>query len=238
MYKSIILITLLLAASSWLLAPRVAADTMENSNYILHGSNLNSITGDNSMNKPFPESAARVSDTNFTVRSGFGDAGPGTKFTFTVSPVEIDFGTIVPGEPVSRTNTLSITKSPNLSYQITVFENHVLKMSQGQAIPDTTCDDGACSEVSASGWSNPLTYGFGYRCENVTGSDCSADFSQSMAYKHFANDEAHESAQVILKSSGTRRAAQSQITYKVNVAATQASGEYQNTIMYIASPTL
>ena len=94
------------------------------------------------------------------------------------------------------------------------------------------------TQTTAAAWVNPLTYGFGYRCDNVSGSDCSAGFANSDYYKQFANRSKGETPQVVMSSLNVGRSRQGEITYKVNISATQLAGQYQNIIMYIATPTI
>jgi hypothetical protein len=179
------------------------------------------------------------SGTNYKVRAGFQYIDSMLPFTFSISSVEINFGTIVPGEPVARENILTVSSGASAGYQVILQEDHPLRdLSTGSEIPDTTCDAGNCSHTTAALWTSPLTYGFGYRCDNVLGADCSSGFNTANFYKQFPNAQAGEPAQVVMSGANAGSKKQAKITYKVNIPASQAEGVYQNKIKYIATPSI
>ena len=185
------------------------------------------------------QSPGLYSGTNYKVRAGFQYIYSIIPFTFSISTTDINFGTLVPGEPVTRDNTLTVSNGSATGYQVTLEENHPLRMSSTNVdIPDTTCDAGNCSYTTAAAWTSPLTYGFGYRCDNVSGSDCSSAFATTNFYKQFASEEAVEPAQVVMSSTNVGRNRQGKITYKINISASQPAGIYQNIIKYIATPSI
>lgn len=174
---------------------------------------------------------------NYKVKSGFQYIHPIDQFVFSLSSLFIDFGVINPGEPITRTNTLTVTNRTAHGYQVTALENSEMKLKNSDiVIPDTTCDSGSCSETSAATWSNPLTFGFGYRCDDLSGSDCDSGFSTSSYFKQFSNASKGESPAVVMSGADSGVDKQVQITYKVNISNTQPAGEYLNTITYIATP--
>lgn len=172
--------------------------------------------------------------TNYKVKEGFQYIKSSTiniPFTFSISQNIIDFGVITPTNPITRTTNLTVSNGSSKGFTVVASENKPLT-SATSTIPDTTCDNGDCSSSKASVWTNSLTYGFGYRCDDISGINCSLGFSDSF-YKPFI---ATPSSQAIMTSTtgGTNR--QSKITYKVNVSGTQAPGVYTNIVTYIASP--
>lgn len=220
--------------------------TMSNAFYIIILGNLNAIAGKSSGNGQtltFTSGelgAGLYTGTNYTICAGFYGGIYCNKsvvsgiFTFTVTPTDLDFGTIDPTSPVARTNILDVLSTTS-GYSVTAIENHSLQTASASAIPDTTCDSGLCSPTLASLWTSSLTYGFGYRCDNVLQTDCvsfAADY-----YKPFANAALSETPQVVMQNAGSSaNEKQSQITYKVNVSGSQLPGVYSNTITYVASP--
>jgi hypothetical protein len=218
---------------------------MTNSNYTILEGNLNSVAG-----KPTNSNyklgitvgelgSGLYSGTNYKVRAGFQYIYSIIKFQFTISSTLIDFGTLTPTNPVTRTQTLTISNGSAHGYTVTASENHPLLVdSTGAVIPDTTCDSGTCTESTSSAWSNTLTYGFGYRCDNVSGTDCASGFTTSTFYKQFTNLAASETPTGVMTGANVGRNKQVQITYKANVSGTQPGGNYRNVITYIATPTL
>lgn len=218
--------------------------TMKNDSFIIQMGNLNELSGTStgsgySLSQTGGELGAGLySGTNYKARAGFQYISSIIKFRFTISQTSIDFGTLTPTNPVTRANTLTVSNQSAGGYSVKAFENHPLMVpTTGATIPDTTCDNGSCSEITASSWTSTLTYGFGYRCDFVDSANfCPSDFSGENYYKQFADVSKNEKAQTIMTGT-TGRNHKSQITYKVNISATQQAGLYSNTVTYIATPT-
>jgi len=219
----------------------VTAITMSSSNFILRGGNFNQASGkptNSTFKLGFTSGELGIglySGTNYKVRAGFQYLRP-EGFRFSISSTVINFGTVNPGEPISRTNTLSITNQSAYGYQVTASENNPLRvLTSGVDIQNTTCDSGTCNDVTSSAWTSPLTYGFGYRCDNLLATDCAVGFSDSTYYKQFSDLSKNQVPQPVMLGSNIG-SKQTQITYKLNVSQTQPAGQYQNVIMYIATP--
>lgn len=178
---------------------------------------------------------------NYTVRAGFQYLRVTARFVFSISPTLIDFGTLSPTNPVIRTATLTVTNGSAPGFVVTAFENHPLLASPSSIfIPDTTCDNGGCNESTSAPWNSSLTYGFGYRCDNLTETPCLRDFlppQNAYYFKQFADNSNSETPRPMLSATTKRKTAKAQITYKVNISANQPAGMYSNVITYIASPT-
>lgn len=226
-------------------ATQVLAITMTSDEYAITEGNLNSAAG-----RPTSSTyklgvtvgelgSGRYTGTNYTVRAGFQYISSIIRFNFTLSSILIDFGTLSPTNPVTRTQTLTLSNGSAHGYTVTAQENHPLQVdSTGAQIPDTTCDGGTCTESTSAAWANTLTYGFGYRCDNVVATDCASGFSTGTFYKQFSDANASETPQSVMTGVNVGRNKQVQITYKANVSGTQPGGNYKNVIMYIATPTL
>lgn len=207
-----------------LISSSAIAQTMSNNNYRLQINTKN--TKVQVPNNP-----------NYKVKSGFQNISTSNFFTFSISQTLIDFGILSPTNPVTRTNILTILSGSTNGYSVTAFENHKLSSTlSGVFIPDTTCDNGACSESNTAAWTNPLTYGFGYRCDNLQGTDCASGFSYPSFYKQFADASNSEMPQILMSGINIGIIKKAQITYKVNVSGTQQPGFYNNVINYIAVP--
>ncbi len=222
-----------------------AQTSMSNSSFIIRFPNLNSFAGkpsnsEYSLGITGGQTAPGLySGANYKVRAGFQYIKSIIPFSFSISSIFIDFGPITPGAPVTRTNLLTISNGSAYGYTVLARENHPLRVNaSGFSIPDTTCDTGTCNETTSAAWTSLTTFGFGYRCDNVTGTDCSTDFSNPNNYKQFASSESAELAQPVMQGSNVGRNIQTQITYKVNISSVQAAGAYENTITYIALPTI
>ncbi len=219
----------------------VQGQTLKNDNYILQMGNLNSISGRPSgsgYNLSFTSGQTPnnlFSGTNFKVRAGFQYIYSIIRFSFSISNTFIDFGVISPTSPVTRTNLLTVSNGSAYGYQVTVSQNHNLRVdNSGFEIPATTCDSGNCTSTTSDAWTSSLTFGFGYRCDNISGTDCASGFSNSTYYKSFVSSP---SAVAIMSSANVGRSRKAQVTYKVNVPGTQPAGLYRNILNYIAIPS-
>lgn len=219
--------------------------SMSNGSYVVRFPNLNSFAG-----KPTNASyklgitggqtaPGLYSGANYKVRAGFQYIKSIIPFSFAISSIFVDFGPIAPGTPVTRTNFLTISNGSAYGYTVLARENHQLMANaSGALIPDTTCDTGSCNEQISGVWSSFTIYGFGYRCDNIAGADCQSGFSNSANYKQFASSASAELAQPVMRGVNVGRNIQSQITYKVNISATQPAGYYENAITFIAVPSI
>lgn len=222
-----------------------AQTSMSNNSYIIRWPNLNSFAG-RSTNDDFnlgitggQTAPGLYTGSNYKVRAGFQYINSIIPFSFSITSPFIDFGPITPGSPVTRTNRLTVSNGSAYGYSVLANENHPLRaFESGFTIPDTTCDTGTCNETTASEWINLTTYGFGYRCDNITGTDCNTDFNTANYYKQFASSESAELSQPVMIGANVGREITGEITYKINISNTQAAGNYQNIITYIAVPSI
>ncbi len=245
-YKKLLLLRMvlfLLLNTYYLLLNTVPASAlnMTGANYIIQMENLNTAAGkptgaNYKVNLTVGQTAPGLySGTNYKVRSGFQYINSIIKFAFSIDNRFIDLGTLTATTPVTRVNTLTVSNGSAHGYAVTANENHQLQVPvSGALIPDTTCDNGTCSPTTSAAWTSTLTYGFGYRCDNVSGTDCASGFTTSTFYKQFA---ASPSAQTVMSGTNVGKNKQVTITYKVNISSTQAAGLYGNVITYVATPT-
>jgi len=226
-------LALLFALCSFV-APNAEAFSMSNSNYTIRIGNPKTTSKD--MSNKTEEIGG---ETKYKIRRGFSHNQSFGSFTFSINQRQIDFGVLTATNPVTRTNDLavSIIGSAN-GYSIIASEDHeLLVLASGALIPDTTCDDGTCTQSISAAWTSTLVYGFGYRCDNLTGTDCASGFSTSTFYKQFADESKSEAAQSVMTGSNAGENKKARIIYKVNISGTQAAGTYSNVITYIATPT-
>ena len=224
-------------------APSARAQTMENGLYKIQMGNLNSISGQSSgtnynLSITSGETAPGLYEgTNYKVKAGFQYVPRSSPFAFSISNTLIDFGTLSPTNPVTRITTLTVNNTTASGYKVTASQNHQLQVpTTGAIIPDTTCDDGKCSEKKASKWDSTLTYGFGYRCDATN--SCSADdlsFTDSTYFKQFSDNSKKEQAATIM-SGGKGSGQKGKVTYKVNISSSQPAGQYTNLVTYVAVP--
>lgn len=222
-----------------------AQTSMSNNSFIIRFPNLNSFAGKPS-NTQYSlgitggqKASGLYTGPNYKVRAGFQYVKSIMPFSFAISSVFIDFGPITPGAPVTRTNTLTVSNGSAYGYTILARANHPLRAnSSAENIPDTTCDTGTCNETTSGAWTSLTTFGFGYRCDNITGTDCNASFARAQNYKQFASSDSAELAQSVMSGTNVGKKSQGQITYKINISGVQGPGAYTNVITYIAVPSI
>lgn len=144
-------------------------------------------------------------------------------FSFTTSTGTIDFGKLSATNPVLR--DLDMRLMSNQSYQILISEDHPLSTNNKLLIPDTTCDNGSCSEVTPSLWTNTLTYGTGYHTTSM----------DSDNYKQIPDSSRKETLQAAFQGQSAHNE-KSTLTTKVNISGTQTIDAYTNTVSIIATP--
>lgn len=222
-----------------LFLPIVNGQTMSNQNYIIQTEKINTASDATAKVNYDQQTANGKSNSavfegvNFKVKTGFKNTSPDFPFSVSLSSKTVDFGTLSPTNPIIRTVNLSTNSLAN-GYSVIVFENEPLTSGK-TFIPDTTCDFGSCGIENASIWINALAYGFGYRCDNVVGSDCDNSFVSPNFYKHFPNIASNDDPQTILSGIGSNNK-EVRVSYKVNISGSQAQSIYNNIVTYIAIP--
>lgn len=222
---------------------RAAGQTMSNQNYIIQTEKIDTAS-DATANADYNSPAAGKSNSNisegvnFKIKKGFENLAPAVPFSISLSSDIVDFGALSPTNPIIRTADLSVSSKAAYGYSVIVFENEPLTtifLNDKAFIPDTTCDNGGCDTQNASEWINTLTYGFGYRCDNLNGADCDSSFTSSNSYKHFPDIANNDDPQSIMAGIGSNNKT-ARISYKINISGTQPQGNYNNVVTYIAIP--
>ena len=219
-YLKTALVLIFLTIYPFLLSQRIAAQTISNQIYTIQGGDIEEKTLTN------PKDPGN--------KTAYGNDSHSQPFSFSISSNIIDYGPLTPTNPVYRTIDLVISKGSSRGYSVFAFANRELSDVNNNSIPDTTCDNGTCSETSSAQWSGNLSFGFGYRCE-IEASPCSKDFLIENSFKQFANDSKSEEYQAIIKSIDSKKA---KIEYKINISNNQAKSSYSNSITFIAIPNL
>lgn len=151
-----------------------------------------------------------------------------------VSPDVIQYGALIPGEPILRSQFFKITQPELGSYVLVESQNLLLGVTTKATIADTTCDSGLCNELVADTWKNPLSYGLGYQCLKADKTACLNRDSSPFFYKQFPNKSFGEKPERIIESQ--IREDSFTLFYKLNLPPNQAKDIYQNKIKYIIVP--
>lgn len=239
--KLIRFVTLQLLLIFFTSTPINAVNLMESDSYKLRFTNLNMTSGSKEsdnfkiLDTLGQTGAGQYSSSGYYVKAGFPYIKTIIDFSFTISDLSIDFGSLTPSTFSSLTNTLTVSAGGAGGYSVTAIQNHPLKLqASSTTIPDTLCDTGSCDQTNADLWTNTANFGFGF---NMTGDDIASDFEDSTYFRQFADLVSAESPQTIMSSDtvGSNRTAT--VTYQINVSATQSAGDYSNQITYAAIPT-
>ncbi|KKT49587.1 MAG: hypothetical protein UW41_C0004G0008 [Candidatus Collierbacteria bacterium GW2011_GWC2_44_18] len=178
----------------------------------------------------------QFNSAGYIVKAGFQYVRELTPFTFTVSNLDLNYGSLVPGTPSLLTNILTVTTGSAYGYTVKTLEDHPLRILNGSpTIADTSCNlASTCTQTDATVWDDDARYGFGY---NIQGTDVDiADFVDNTYFRPFPIQDIDPPATVMSRS-GIATASAATVTYKIYIAGSQAAGTYQNNIQYIAIPS-
>lgn len=236
MYKFIIIIIFITVITR-----EVLAVPMDSSRFKIESANVE-VAGDNKGSNSYKLSdtagqlaVEQFSSTGYVVKAGFQYLHSIIPFRFSISNINIAFGTLVPSTPTTAATNLTVYFGGAGQYQVTAIEEGSLKTQSGNAIPNTVCNGGSntCDESQAKVWTSPSAYGFGYSMSN---NDIPADFIDSTYYRPFPNRTAVESPVTIMSSVNAGKNRQSTVTFKTNISSIQQAGSYQTVINFVATP--
>lgn len=221
-------------------APLVLALNMSSDSYEIQMGNLNMGAGrkesdgytlTDTMGQTAP---GEYTNTGYKVLAGFQYIHSLIPFSFTISDISIDFGALNLGSFNEKTNTLTVYCGSAGGYQVTVLANKQLTSAAGPSIPKTTCGDPACTLTTAQLWTSTSYYGFGY---NMSGEDIPNDFQGSTYFRPFPDEDSADSAKTVMSSASVGKDRQAIVTYRINISSTQAAGDYEDILNFVATPT-
>jgi hypothetical protein len=236
--------TLLILASTILfltLTKTLLAENLRSDTYRVDMSNINMTGGKKTsatynLTDTVGQTFQGQFDSNgYRVRAGFQYIHSLIRFSFTISDLTIDLGTLIAQTPSTTTNTLTISTGNAYGYTVKAIENHELRNGVND-VPDTACDAAtACTITDANVWASNTDYGFGY---NMSGDDVdTSDFVDSTYFRPFSNDEDADSPATIMSATGIATSSAATVTYKANVSTIQPAGYYTTPIRFVAIPS-
>lgn len=184
----------------------------------------------------------RFSSNGYVVKAGFQYIyDTFEKFSFSISDLNLPFGTLIPNIGSTQSNIITITTPSSHGYEILAIANHPF-MSNNYTIPDTSCNSNSCTINTSAPWTLSTTYGLGFNALGINSSGVVTNvgtsnyFSDQTYYRPFASLSKNELPQVFMSEDTRVKDRTAKITYKVNISPYQSSGTYQNAINLIAIP--
>lgn len=220
--------------------PVHAQERIESPNYRIVFPNLNSGAGvptstNYNLNTTIGQTGpGEYSSTGYKVKAGFQYINSIIPFSFSISDIQKNFGTLTPDTPSTTTSTIIVSAGGAGGYSVKASENNPLKTADSvNSIIDTLCDT-TCSETAAASWTSTTKYGFGF---NMNGNDVPADFTTTDYFRQFADKSTAEADATIMSSANVGSSRTATITYKVNISDVQPAGIYRNIIKFTAIPS-
>ncbi|MFH0773029.1 MAG: hypothetical protein V1922_01845 [bacterium] len=216
------------------------------------------------LNSSIGQAAAKeFQSSGYVVKAGFQYIYSRVPFTFYLSSIRVDLGTLLPNTPATGDITLKVSFGGAGQYIVTARADAPLTEVQGpDIISFTGCNGGVdtCTITNAKLWNSASAYGFGYR---MTGQDVPVDFIDliyNSHYRPFANRLISEAPATIMQSSdvtaditptpavpytpapvltGVPRTTthEAMITMKTNISGLQPASTYATVIRFLATPS-
>lgn len=184
----------------------------------------------------------KFTSSGFTVKAGFQYIYDSLeKFSFSISDISLDFGTLIPSVGSTQSNTVTITTPSGKGYEILAIANHPLQTVNSATIPNTNCDT-SCNSSSSNTWILSNRYGFGFNAIGIntsgvaTGIGTSNYFPTTNHFRPFASLSQSDTPKVFMSENSPVKDHSARITYKINISPNQSSGFYENLVNIIAIP--
>jgi hypothetical protein len=222
----------------------VRAENMSSNSYYLQFANFNMGSGEFDTGSEFGLTYTmggtaigpygEYGTSQYFIGSGFQYIYQIRQFSFSLSKLTIDLGELNPGFFANDSHTLTINTGSAGGYQIYVFENGPLTHTNQatEQIPNTSCNV-SCNKSSAGIWDDPSYDGFGY---HVFGDNTPSDFINSSYFRPFADNSLGEDMELIMSSDNVAFDETATMTYQAAPSVSQAAGNYQNYIVFVAVP--
>lgn len=222
---------------------KAQAERLESDSFVIQFGNFNMTAGEKSsasynvtdtVGQTFAGPFGAYGSSSYFVGAGFQYIYQIGTFAFSISDLNIPLGLLTPGTHSTGNNILTISTKGAGGFSVYAYQIHPLRHANGTPdIPNTTCDSGTCTISTAQVWSNQSVPGFGF---NADGATAQSDFIDTTYFRPFANDEIAEQMQPVMSSANIAKDETVTITYKAGIAATQAAGDYETSIIYVAVP--
>lgn len=166
-----------------------------------------------------------------------------------VTSTAVPFGSLGIGDTHTLAQRLNVVTN-GISYVVTTYEGGpmtIFSASTGTTIPDTKCDGGGCSTITATEWSGYAagvgltsagSYGLGYSLQNVNVGNSIFNYNNSGVFlaKPFGQGSSNAAA-IMQRNSLPPTTETAYVCYRLRISSTQMAGDYQNKVVYVATAT-
>jgi hypothetical protein len=150
----------------------------------------------------------------------------------------VPFGSVSNSSTKNAAQILSVSTNSVGGYAVTASESGALTMldTPANTIPDTTCAASPCTVTTTANWPPPSpTYkGFGYALDNKKGTPVAAGNLYNNGGAYMARPFGR-TAESIMDNTAVADLDQAYVCYQVIISGSQAAGDYENYITYIAT---
>jgi hypothetical protein len=148
-----------------------------------------------------------------------------TNTNVTATAISVPFGNISPATATYAAQDLTVSTNAVSGYDVAGYQDGALRKTNGTSI----------TTFSTTAADNNSNDGFGYSGRNISGSDGSVIYNTSGTF-YSSGFGTSASPTAVMTNAGPVSASQTRIIYRVRVPATQAPGDYQAVVTYIAAP--
>jgi len=150
------------------------------------------------------------------------------------------FGTVSTSSFTDIAQMLTVSTNAAGGYVVTASQSGLLtayNISGTPTIPNTTCDSGSCTSTTPYEWNTTTNKGFGYSLQDVNGSCVDDTLEWNYSGRTFNARPFDTVGRTIMSYSSPVDSNQAYVCYRIVVSGTQAAGDYENYIIYIATAT-
>lgn len=234
-----VLVGILIATLFCARVQQIYAVNMDSASYSIQFGNVNigsgkeTAPGSYTLTNTMGQTAAQsFASAGYIVKAGFQYIYSIIPFQFSISNRILNLGTLLVNTFSSNSTVLTVSFGSAGSYQVTAITEGPLRTLVGNTIAKTNCDSG-CTISAAGTWATASHNGWGY---TMSGDDIPADFSPGTKYRPFSDRTAGDSPAVVMSSTNVGKNRQATMNVTASVGTTQATGQYQTVIDFVATP--
>lgn len=170
----------------------------------------------------------------------------GVSTDVTTTALSVPFGGMALNTFKNLAQKLTVNTNAASGYVVTTSENDQLGRNGATTpnIADSIGNGGAMTESTFAEWTTSTVNGFGFSLQNVDAAVVPFQYTTAtgactgtFCARQFADIFGSETPQTIMSSTTVANAEDTFVCYRLGIGATQAAGDYENQITYIATGT-